>query len=47
MDIMDTIYEKARGDRQRVAFPEAEEEKILLAAREAQDKGPVSCGARR
>ncbi len=39
MDIMETIYEKARGDRQRVAFPEAEEEKILLAAREAQDKG--------
>ena len=39
MDMMDTIYEKARGDRQRVAFPEAEEEKILLAAREAQDKG--------
>ena len=39
MDMMDTIYEKARADRQRVAFPEAGEEKILLAAREAQDKG--------
>ena len=39
MNMMDTIYEKARGDRQRVAFPETEEEKILLAAREAQDKG--------
>ncbi len=39
MDMMDTIYQKARADRQRVAFPEAAEEKILLAAREAQDKG--------
>jgi phosphate acetyltransferase len=39
MNMMDTIYEKARGDRQRVAFPETEEEKILLAAREAQDNG--------
>ena len=39
MNMMDTIYEKARSDRQRVAFPETEEEKILLAAREAQDKG--------
>ena len=39
MDMMETIYEKARVDRQRVAFPEAEEEKILLAAREAQDEG--------
>jgi phosphate acetyltransferase len=39
MNMMDTIYAKARGDRQRVAFPETEEEKILLAAREAQDKG--------
>ena len=46
MNMMDTIYEKARADRQRVAFPEAEEEKILLAAREAQDKGPVPGGAR-
>lgn len=39
MDMMDTIHEKARRDLQRVAFPEAEEEKILLAAREAEDKG--------
>lgn len=39
MDMMDIIYEKARSDPQRVAFPEAGEEKILLAAREAVDKG--------
>jgi phosphate acetyltransferase len=39
MDMMDTIYEKARRDLQRVAFPEAEEENILLAAREAEYKG--------
>jgi phosphate acetyltransferase len=38
MNMMDTIYEKAAANRQRVAFPEAEEEKILLAAREAEDK---------
>lgn len=43
MDMMETIYEKARADRRRIALPEAEEQKILLAARQAQDKG--LCGA--
>ena len=38
MDIMEKIYERAAADPQRVAFPEATEEKILLAARECVDK---------
>lgn len=39
MDIMTGIYEKAKAVPQRIAFPEATEENILLAAREACDKG--------
>ncbi|MBQ6700568.1 MAG: phosphate acetyltransferase, partial [Oscillospiraceae bacterium] len=39
MDIMEKIYERAKAAPQRVAFPEATEEKILLAARECADKG--------
>ena len=38
MNIMDKIYEQAKNNLQRVAFPEACEEKILLAARECTDK---------
>ena len=41
MDIMEKIYERAASDPQRVAFPEATEEKILLAARECVDKGLI------
>ncbi|MBE6114769.1 MAG: phosphate acetyltransferase [Erysipelotrichaceae bacterium] len=38
MTIMNRIYELAKNDLQKVAFPEATEEKILLAARECTDK---------
>lgn len=41
MDIMEKIYEKAATDPQRVAFPEATEEKILLAARECVDRNLI------
>lgn len=41
MDIMKNIYEKAAANPQRIAFPEATEEKILLAARECADKGLI------
>lgn len=47
MDIMEKIYAAASEDPQRMAFPEACEEKILLAARESFDKGfiiPVLVG---
>jgi phosphate acetyltransferase len=36
---MDAIYEKAKTNPQRIAFPEATEEKILQAARQCADKG--------
>lgn len=39
MNIMDKIYDSAKAAPQRIAFPEATEEKILLAARESADKG--------
>lgn len=39
MNVLDRIYEKAKLIPQRIAFPEATEEKILLAAREACDLG--------
>ena len=39
MDIMQEIYDKARAVPQRVAFPEATNEKILQAARQAHDEG--------
>ena len=39
MDIMQEIYSKARAVPQRVAFPEATNEKILQAARQAHDEG--------
>lgn len=38
MDIMEKIYATAAADPQRVAFPEATEEKILLACRECADR---------
>ena len=41
MDIMEKIYARAAEDPQRVAFPEATDEKILLAARECCDKGLI------
>lgn len=41
MDMMEKIYARAASDPQRVAFPEATEEKILLAARECVDKGLI------
>ena len=41
MDLMEMIYEKAKANPQRVIFPEATEEKILLAALEAHTKGYV------
>lgn len=42
MDIMEKIYERAKAAPQKVAFPEATEEKILLAAKECSDKGYCS-----
>lgn len=47
MSILDKIYESAKSNPQRVAFPECTEEKILKAARECADKGycvPVLVG---
>ena len=39
MDVLERVYEEARKADIRVAFPEATEEKILLAARESYDQG--------
>ena len=47
MDIMESIYQRAKATPQRVAFPEATEEKILQAARTCADQGicrPVLVG---
>ncbi|MDF2513474.1 MAG: phosphate acetyltransferase [Herbinix sp.] len=47
MSVMDSIFQKAIANPQRVAFPEVEEEKILLAAKESLDRGickPVLVG---
>ncbi len=41
MDIMEKVYARAAADPQRIAFPEATDEKILLAARECCDKGLI------
>ena len=35
MNILEQIYEKAKGNPQRVAFPEALNEKMMQAAYEA------------
>ncbi len=48
MDIMERIWQRAQINPQKVAFPEATEEKILLAARSCADEGicqPVLVGA--
>lgn len=39
MSIMQAIYQKAKAAPQRVAFPEATEQKILQAARQCADEG--------
>lgn len=39
MNIMEEIFDKAKLDPKVVAFPEVEEEKILLAAKECVEKG--------
>jgi phosphate acetyltransferase len=39
MDVMEQLQLKARANPQRVVFPEADEEKILRAARQVQDMG--------
>ncbi len=47
MNVMDSIFQKAIESPKRVAFPEVEEEKILLAAKESLDRGickPVLVG---
>jgi phosphate acetyltransferase len=47
MSIMDGIFEQAKAKPQRIAFPEATEEKILLSAVECKEKGiciPVLAG---
>lgn len=41
MDLMEMMFEKAKANLQRVIFPEATEEKILLAALEAHQNGYV------
>ena len=41
MDIMEKIYAQAAADPQRIAFPEATDQKILQAARECCDKGLI------
>ncbi len=41
MDLMEQIYAKAKENPQKVIFPEATEEKILLAALEAQNNGYI------
>ena len=49
MNIMETIYLKAKSKPQKVAFPEAEEEKTLLAAKTCHDEGlcvPILVGNR-
>lgn len=39
MNIMDRIYERAKAAPQRIAFPEATNEKILAAVRQSADEG--------
>ena len=41
MSILDDIFAKAKRDPQRVAFPEAENEKMMAAAYEAGRNGYV------
>ena len=49
MNILDKIYAKAKEDPQKVAFPEAENEKMMAAAYEAGKEGyiiPILVGSR-
>lgn len=41
MSIFDKIYTKAQANPARMAFPEAENEKMLLAAKESAEKGYI------
>lgn len=41
MDILKQLYEKARRNPQRIAFPEAENEKIMLGAYETGQEGYI------
>ena len=41
MSILDQIYEKAKQNPQRVAFPEAENEKMMQAAYETGKDGYI------
>lgn len=47
MDIMESVYQRAKARPMRVAFPEGEEEKIIQTARQCADEGicvPVLVG---
>jgi len=41
MDILEYVFDKAKEDPQRIVFPEASNEKMLLAAHEAANKGYI------
>ncbi len=41
MNVMEVLLDKARKNPQKIAFPEATEEKILRAALEARDQGAI------
>lgn len=41
MNILDYVYARAKGDPQRVAFPEASNEKMMRAAHEAGSQGYI------
>ena len=41
MDILESVFERAAADPQRMAFPEATEERILTASRECVDRGII------
>lgn len=41
MSVLDQIYEKAKADPQKVAFPEAENEKMMQAAYECGQEGTI------
>ena len=41
MSVLDKIYEKAKANPQKVAFPEAENEKMMQAAYECGQEGYI------
>ena len=41
MSVLDNIYEKAKANPQKVAFPEAENEKMMQAAYECGQEGYI------